>query len=169
MPVRSNTYQAIATGFPVRKLFYDFYRDRVWLIDENTGLGRLLSYGRDVSGWSPYSSAIVPGLKDMVMTNDNRQFWLVTSQGLQFTDAAYPQAPTPINGTGFSPLHVAPHSDSITFTNDWRVWYAFDDGAGISTGINFVDLMSGTGQSTALQSPLIQPHEGPWFTVSGQW
>ena len=95
LPVRTNSYQALTTGFAVKKLHYDAQRDFLWLIDETTSTARILRYENSGgSSWQLTSSVFLPGVKDIEVSPDNRTIWFPTTQGMAYSPAGSVQ----ING-----------------------------------------------------------------------
>jgi hypothetical protein len=109
----------------------------------------------------------VAGLKDMLVNNDNTTLWLVTSTGLRFAPLDTLQVSAGNPDTTFAPLHIPSARASMAMTNDSRVWFGSEDAQGFGNGILYRDMLAGDGLNVALESDLIQPREGPWFTVSG--
>jgi hypothetical protein len=166
--VRTNTYQALPTGFPVKKLRYDAERDNLWLIDEITSQGRVLLYSHSGGpSWQQNPPALLPGVKDTVVSTDNHTNWLPTTQGMGWSaaDALQITSPNP-NDPLFLPLHVAPYSDTIAVANDSKVWFSNDNGNGVGVSLKYWDPLH-SGPATQVLSPLLLPNEGPWFTMSG--
>ena len=168
LPVRTSSYQALTTGFAVKKLHYDAQRDSLWLIDETTSTARVLRYGNSGgSSWQLTSSVSLAGVKDIVVSPDNRTNWFPTTLGMAYSpaDSVQINGPNP-NDPLFLPLHNAPYSDSIAFTNDWKVWFSNDNGSGAGVGLKYSEVLRSQ-PAVPVESALLLSFEGPWFTVSG--
>jgi hypothetical protein len=61
---------------------------------------------------------------------------------------------------------TAPYSDSIAFTNDWKVWFSNDNGSGAGVGLKYSEVLRSQ-PAVPVESALLLSFEGPWFTVSG--
>ena len=165
IPVRTSTYQALTTGFPVKKLRYDAERDNLWIVDEVTSGGRVILYTRGGGTWQATTPVPLQGAKDQVASPDNRIHFYPLVTGLAYSAADSTQIMGPSSlAPPFTPMHVAPYADSIAYTNDSKLWFSNDNG-GLGVGLKSWDEMRQ--QMATVSSPLLQSFEGPWFTVSG--
>jgi hypothetical protein len=165
----SNVYQALATGFDLRKLLYDAQRQRLLVINQQPNdLDAFIYFAKTApNAWQQGPSTLIPGLRDLMVANDNRTVWFVTTNGLRFAPMDT-LTPSPASADqSFAPLHVPAANSAMVMTNDWRVWFGSENGLGIGNGVWYRDLLAANGLNVPLQSDLIQPREGPWFTVSG--
>jgi hypothetical protein len=165
----TNVYQSLPTGFEIQKLHYDAQRQRLLLIDRQANdLNRFIYYGKNgPNSWQQGSVTPIPGVRDLMVANDNRTIWFVTTNGLRFAPSDTLSLSPGDADQSFAPLRVAPSNSAMVMTNDWRVWFGSENGLGIGTGVLYRDILAADGINVPLQSALIQPREGPWFTVSG--
>jgi hypothetical protein len=92
-PDRSRSHEHLSGAdhrLPVKKLRYDEERESLWLVDETSG-GRIVTYGKNGgSTWQQTGSALLSGVKDFAMTQDNRQYWYPTPQGMAWSPGGFP-------------------------------------------------------------------------------
>lgn len=166
IPVRTSTYQALTTGYPVKKLHYDAERDNLWVVDEVTSDGRIILYTHDGGSWQQTTPALLQGATDLVVSPDNRTHYYPLATGLAWSSANSTQITSPSSpALPFTPLHIAPYAASLAYTNDSKLWFSNDNGSGLGVGLK--SWYEGRQQLDSVNSPLLLSYEGPWFTVSG--
>ncbi len=159
LPYVTHDYAAIPTGFEVARVLYDQERGRLHVVDENDGLGRLLTHTRELGTWQQWPAVLVPGLRDAMFEIDRRFIRTTGTDGMRVFDANSMQYPS----AAFEPeggLVLSGNGGTLGMINDGSLWFTQDSGA-----VAYLDYPLGNTVPNA--SGLLDPTARPWFASSG--